>query len=75
MTTYENLVNKFEALAEGDIINIDGKDHKVITNIHDDVVFLTQVDDESKSFHLFYDELDPSTDDFVPVGKNNDLRS
>lgn len=66
--TYVELVKKFESLPEGATIIIDGSEHRVLTNIHDDCVFLVKSDDESKSFHIFYDEIDPKTDDFTIVG-------
>ena len=68
MITYAKLVRKFLSLPEGTTIIIDGCEHCVLTNIPDDCIFLVKSSDESKSFHLSYDELDPSTDDFTIVG-------
>lgn len=68
MITYAQLVEKYKTVSEGTIIYIDNNKHTVITNIYDDCIFLVNSLDESKSFHLFYDELDPNTDDFTIVG-------
>lgn len=65
--TFFELTQKYKSLQVGSIILIDNKNHRVIENHHDDVVFLAQQYDESKSFHLFYDEMNPETDDFTLI--------
>ena len=62
--TYKELVEKYSALEEGTIIHIDRNDYIVIGNHKHDVVFLAQVNNQSKSFHIFYQEMNPETDDF-----------
>lgn len=69
MITYNQLIEKFKSVPVGAIINIDNANHTIITNIHDDCIFLVNSVDDNKSFHLFYDELDPLTDDFTIVGQ------
>ena len=72
MISQESLVKKYSALNEGDVIvlmdNVDYP-YTVYTNRLDDHLFLVAKNDESKSFHLFYDEIDPSQDDFQITGK------
>lgn len=67
MMTYKNLVLKYLNLEVGNIIHIDRNDYIVIENHKHDVVFLAQVNNQSKSFHIFYQEMNPETDDFYIV--------
>lgn len=64
--TYKNLVLKYLNLEVGNIIHIDRNDYIVIENHKHDVVFLAQVNHD-KSFHIFYQEMNPETDDFYIV--------
>lgn len=66
--TYAQLVNEFKMLSENALIILDSAVYRVVTNHQDDHLFLCNVIDESKSFHLFYDELNPETDTFKLVG-------
>lgn len=65
--TYKELVEKYSTLEEGTIIHIDNKYYSVITNHIDDVVFLALASDHSKSFHIFYEEMNPETDNFYII--------
>lgn len=72
MISQESLVKKYSLLNEGDVIAINENvdyPYIVYTNRRDDHLFLVAKNDESKSFHLFYDEIDPSQDDFQITGK------
>lgn len=62
--TYKNLVLKYLNLEVGNIIHIDRNDYIVIENHKHDAVFLAQVNNQAKSFHIFYQEMNPETDDF-----------
>lgn len=66
--TYAQLVNEFKSLSANEIIMIDSFAYRVVTNHHDDHLFLCNVTDESKSFHLFYNELNTETDTFKLLG-------
>lgn len=65
--TYKDLVLKYLNLEVGNIIHIDRHDYIVIENHKHDVVFLAKSNDQSKSFHIFYQEMNPETDDFYIV--------
>lgn len=62
--TYKDLVNKYLNLEQGDIININGFDYIVIENVKHNALFLAHRGDHTRSFHLFYSEMNPETDNF-----------
>lgn len=56
---FKELQNKYESLKENDhiFLNHDQIECVVISQHKDDCIFLQRVDDHSKHFHIFYDEL------------------
>lgn len=61
------LRSDFNSVNEGQIIKIDNSQYKVLVAKQDDFLFLQNIEDESKMFHLFYDDLDVEKDQFTIV--------
>lgn len=67
MKNVNELREAFNKLSEGQQIKIDNGIYNVVESHKDDCVFLQNVENESNTFHIFHDEIDPETDQFEVV--------